>query len=312
MSRDRDRILEQALKHELRAAGTQPAGVCLDAETLGAWTDGGLEPSAMASVEAHVSTCARCQALVGAMARGTPGTLGTPSTIGTRGTSSLWRWWLAPLAAATAAVTLWMVVPEQPELATAPPQPQAEKANEAPRAEPVPPATPADAAKEQPADKLARRDNKFATADREDRQQAKTGGERKEEEVAALQERARLADAAAPAAAATASAAPPTPAAAKAPAEFGALQKNVRAIVAPPGIEVTAQSAPSDSVCWFVGRAGLVLLTTDAGATFKRVDLSEPLDLSSVTATDARIAVVTAAGGRRFRTEDGGSSWRPF
>ena len=69
MSRDRDRILEQALKHELRAAGTPPAGACLDAETLGAWTDGGLEPAAMAAVEAHVSTCARCQAMVGTMVR---------------------------------------------------------------------------------------------------------------------------------------------------------------------------------------------------------------------------------------------------
>ena len=77
MSRDRDRILEQALKHELRATGTPPAGGCLDAETLGAWTGGGLEPAAMATVEAHVSSCARCQALVGAMARST---LGTPRT----------------------------------------------------------------------------------------------------------------------------------------------------------------------------------------------------------------------------------------
>ena len=72
MSRDRDRILEQALKHELRAAGTPAAGACLDAETLGAWTEGGLDPAAMAAAEAHVSTCARCQALVGTMARSTP------------------------------------------------------------------------------------------------------------------------------------------------------------------------------------------------------------------------------------------------
>ena len=52
MTTDRDRILEQALKHELRAAGTSPAGACLDAETLGAWTNSGLEPTAMAAVEA--------------------------------------------------------------------------------------------------------------------------------------------------------------------------------------------------------------------------------------------------------------------
>ena len=74
MSRDRDRILEQALKHELRAAGTPPADACLDAETLGAWTDGGLDPAAMAAAEAHVSNCARCQALVGAMTQERAGT----------------------------------------------------------------------------------------------------------------------------------------------------------------------------------------------------------------------------------------------
>ena len=55
-----------------------------------------------------------------------------------------------------------------------------------------------------------------------------------------------------------------------------------------------------------------MLLTTDAGATFTRVDLAEPLDLASVTATDARTATVTTAGGRRFRTDDGGRTWRPF
>ena len=127
MSRDRDRILEQALKHELRAADTPPAGACLDAETLGSWTDGGLTPAAMAAVEAHLSTCGRCQSIAGAMARstlGTPGTLGTLGTPGTLGTLSSWRWWLAPIAAGVTAVTLWMVVPDQQKLATAPPQPR--------------------------------------------------------------------------------------------------------------------------------------------------------------------------------------------
>jgi photosystem II stability/assembly factor-like uncharacterized protein len=54
------------------------------------------------------------------------------------------------------------------------------------------------------------------------------------------------------------------------------------------------------------------VLTTDAGATFTRVDLAEPLDIASVSATDARNAIVSAADGRRFRTDDGGRSWRPF
>ena len=313
MSRDRDRILEQALKHELRAAGTAPAGVCLDAETLGAWADGGLEPAAMSAVEVHVSSCARCQAIVGTVMKGASA-VGTSSTVRTPSTLALWRWWLAPIAAGVTAVTLWMVVPEQTQLATAPPQPSDAKATQAPSAETIAPSAPAkdkEPVPEQSTDRLAR-NNKFAATAREDRPQEKQNEERKEE-GAALQERAKLADAVAPAAPPAAAApAPSATAARQAPAELAALQKNAPKIAAPPGIEVTNQSAPSESVCWFVGRAGLVLLTTDAGATFTRVDLAEPLDLASVSATDARHATVSTADGRRFRTDDGGRTWQPF
>jgi hypothetical protein len=126
MSHDRDRILEQALKHELRAA--PPAaeeaalrsfseGGCLDAETLAAWEDGGLDAVAMEAAEVHLSTCARCQALAGTMARAVPVTVPVKSDEPFR----LWKWWLAPIAAATAAVTIWMVVPAEREAALAPP-----------------------------------------------------------------------------------------------------------------------------------------------------------------------------------------------
>ena len=84
-------------------------------------------------------------------------------------------------------------------------------------------------------------------------------------------------------------------------------------IVAPPGIEVTHGNPRRRIRCaGLSGRAGLVVLTTDAGATFTRVDLAEPLDIASVSATDARNATVTTANGRRFRTDDGGRTWRPF
>ena len=116
MSRDRDRTLEQALTHELRSAGTPDRDACVDAETLGAWADGGLDGAQMAAVELHVSTCARCMAIVGATARSAPAT-GTEAA----GTFFSWRWWLAPIAATAAAVTLWMVVPEQRRLVVAPP-----------------------------------------------------------------------------------------------------------------------------------------------------------------------------------------------
>ena len=118
MSADRDRILEQALKHELRAAGTPPAVGCLDAETLGAWADGGLDAAGIAAAEAHVSNCARCQALVGAFSRSN---IAPETKLATPGLA-WWKWGLAPIAAAVAASTLWMVIPEQQQIAVAPPQ----------------------------------------------------------------------------------------------------------------------------------------------------------------------------------------------
>ena len=360
MSRDRDRILEQALKHELKGVGTPPAGACLDAETLGAWTDGGLDPAAMAACEAHVATCARCQALVGTLARGTAGTLGTvgtQGTAGTQGTLSLWKWWLAPIAAGVTAVTLWMVVPEQAQRATEPPLlSRVAEEGRARVAEDKAPAAPLEEkAKAAPVDQLAgqyapeRDTNTLAAGARDDRSQYQQKAQERKEEAPLRQvrENAALADAAAPAAAPS-PAAPPPPAAAvalEAP-QVGALQKSARAAaiieiatldpsvgwrIAGDRIEhsvdggktwivsrqnssdgLTAGSAPSNEVCWFVGRAGRVLRTTNGGATFTDVSLAEPIDLSSVAALDAANAMVYSTEGRRFRTTDGGRTWRLF
>jgi hypothetical protein len=72
--------------------------------------------------------------------------------------------------------------------------------------------------------------------------------------------------------------------------------------------ELLSASAPTANICWIVGRAGVVLLSTD-GATWRRVPFPELVDLRSVTATDARTASVTTADGRVFRTTDGGIAW---
>lgn len=341
MSRDRDRILEQALKHELSGAGTPPAGACLDAETLGAWSDGGLDPAAAAACEAHVSGCPRCQALVGAAARGSS-TVGAPGTAvpsGTIGTFPLWKWWLAPMAAGVTAATLWMVIPERPQPVTEPVLKDAGQARTA--AEPAPVTQPSGA----PAGQAGQRDN-AAAATRADQQQFKFGDERKQvapkEEMLAAEarERATAADAAVPQAAAAAPQAPARP-------EIAALQKSARQASAAievftldpsrrwrlagdriersddagktwalrheqPNAGLSAGSSPSNAVAWFVGRAGLILLTVDAGTTFTDVSLAEPLDLASVSATDAQSAAVFTVSGRRFRTQDGGRTWRPF
>ena len=340
MSTDRDRIIEQALKHELHNAGAPAGDAHLDAETLAAWTDGGLDPTAMASAEAHVSVCARCQALVGTFARSAP----TPVTSGTHASKAPWFWWLAPFAAGAAAVTIWMIVPRQQQLATAPPAPVAAEAIE-PRSAPSP-AAPA------PVDQLARADKLEAKPTpveppRDIRSQETQDAELKKDQTPAdRRERAAntLADSAVGGVAQATPAAPP--AAAEAASEPAvSLQKSARFAAAPlevvspdpsrrwrvvaTGVErsedagvtwipvrapnnevITGATAVSRDICWFFGRMGLVLITVD-GSTFARVDLRERIDITSLTASDARTATVTAADGRRFRTDDSGRTWRP-
>jgi len=73
---------------------------------------------------------------------------------------------------------------------------------------------------------------------------------------------------------------------------------------------IAAGSAPAGTVCWFVGRGGIVLVSTD-GVRFVRLSAPAAVDLVAVAATDARTATVTAADGRRFRTTDAGVNWSP-
>jgi hypothetical protein len=72
-----------------------------------------------------------------------------------------------------------------------------------------------------------------------------------------------------------------------------------------------AGSSPSPSVCWLVGREGLVLMTTDEGQSWRRVPFPVAADLVSVRATDDRNATVVASDGRTFVTANGGRSWQP-
>jgi hypothetical protein len=72
---------------------------------------------------------------------------------------------------------------------------------------------------------------------------------------------------------------------------------------------LTAGSSPAGTVCWLVGRAGAVLMTTD-GIRFARVNPPAAIDFVAVAAADARNATIAAADGRRFRTADQGATWR--
>ncbi len=80
------------------------------------------------------------------------------------------------------------------------------------------------------------------------------------------------------------------------------------AIDSPASLSLTNGVAPSPVVCWVVGRAGVVLVTSDADH-FIRLGFPDAVDLSAVQATDAVNATVTTADGRTFVTADGGKTW---
>ena len=45
----------------------EPSPDCLDAETLAAWTDRGLDAAGHARAEAHMASCAYCQSVMAAL-----------------------------------------------------------------------------------------------------------------------------------------------------------------------------------------------------------------------------------------------------
>ena len=76
-----------------------------------------------------------------------------------------------------------------------------------------------------------------------------------------------------------------------------------------PALHITGGAAPQPQVCWLIGRAGVVLLSTD-GTTFARVPFPDTADPLSIRASSAREATVTTAAGRILTTTDGGLTWR--
>jgi hypothetical protein len=89
-----------------RAAATPPTP-CLDAETAAAFVDETLSAHERSGAEAHAADCARCQAVLAALARTTPPAVAR----------AWWRRpaiaWLAPLTVAATAVIIWVTVPRR-------------------------------------------------------------------------------------------------------------------------------------------------------------------------------------------------------
>lgn len=74
--------------------------------------------------------------------------------------------------------------------------------------------------------------------------------------------------------------------------------------------EVAAGAAPSAKACWLVGSGGTILLTKDA-KTWQKIPPPIPADFTAVMAKDDATATITASGGQKFATSDGGKKWTP-
>ncbi|MGB9403828.1 MAG: YCF48-related protein [Candidatus Acidiferrales bacterium] len=74
--------------------------------------------------------------------------------------------------------------------------------------------------------------------------------------------------------------------------------------------KLLAASAPSTKVCWIVGRAGMILRTTD-GRTWQTITPPSEEDLTAVSVRDKKSATITTASGAVYTTIDGGTSWSP-
>src|SRR3954469_16333463 len=127
-----DRLLRGALRDSASAAAPE---VCADAEAFAAWADGTMSGSERAAFETHAADCARCQALMAAMARTEPPPIEIAAAWWRRSPFS----WLMPLAVATAALVVVVDLTRSERPVSAPAPAIAPQAAAAPAA--VPPST---------------------------------------------------------------------------------------------------------------------------------------------------------------------------
>ena len=331
---DRDQSIDRLLRRSLGGrAGTVATDRCLGAEVLAAWVDGALPAADRSAAEAHASSCARCQAMVATLVRLSP-----PPEL----PAQWWRrrWFVAglvPLTAGAAAIAIWIaspreavrVLPAAEQVAVQPPSAAPPEADR--RAGQPAEASPPPAREERPSladrfDKPAARQQRAPAPPPAGRQDANDARRRDEQTTATFSAASPPAapsprlnetvDVSSREAGLVEIASPDTPVRWRIGAS-GMVQRSSDAGAnwdrLPTGAteQLTAAASPSPTVCWVVGRAGTVLLSTD-GRRFRRTAFPERADLAAVQATDGRVATVTTADGRTFRTADGGQTWVPL
>jgi hypothetical protein len=340
-----DRWLRRTTAQGAPLSGTGP---CPDAEELAAWADGGVSAQARSIIEGHLSGCPRCQAIAGTMARTESIAEWSVPERRSPWRWLSWAIPLTGAATIAMLVVLdrqMRVMPNQAP-AAAPPMVAMERKADQPGARSGERSALNDqAAAAAPRERQAA---ERADEQRRTGSPAKAENERKSIDTLAAAPRPSSppAPVASPPAAVTEptlgraqkqAAANPARAEesdraalgrfAQAPMEIRSTDTNVRWRVAGSQVQrsidagstwtpvdlgvtaaITAGAAPTSTVCWLVGRGGVVLLTTD-GKTWTRTTTPDATDLSAVRASDARNATVTTADGREFTTTDGGRTW---
>lgn len=312
-SRQRDESIERCLRQLPPPAGADSTEACLDAEDAAAWVAGRLSGEPLAGVHAHVADCGRCQMLVGALVRAEAGGGDVEPAPARR----RWLGWLVPLTATATvgiALAVWVTLPRQTDLAkqssipAPPPEPTAQADERASASVPaVAPAPPAEVRESASASTSAAPANQeiAAASARAGAAPLAVGLARRVEPAAEM----------ALAAAGWLVVVSPDPSVrwrfVASPAQTVQRSRNQGVTWEDVAVGGTATflagSSPSPSVCWLVGRGGVIV--SIEGVDLRRLAFPEPTDLTAVQAIDARTALVTTRDGRTFRTADGGGTW---
>jgi len=341
-----ERLLRQSGQSLCVAADTGLTDGCLDAETLAAWAEGGLSGATLDTAQSHVAGCGRCQALLGALARIESAAAPVQPARGARAWLP-WLVPIAT-AAVVVGVWVAVSRDQLNRVTEPPQTEEAQKTKAVTEPQAQAPATAVDQFQIAPPARNGERSLRSAGPEnapkQEVRRDARTTSEADSLNKQATATAAPEMPSPAPAArapAARAAAAAPSPysantldsaASTRLRAETAGVETvspdpNVRGRIAgssvqrstnrgaswdvtPTGLatELTAGAAPSASVCWLIGRAGVVLLSID-GVSWQRVPFPEATDLSAIRARDAQSASVSTADGRTFSTTNGGIAW---
>lgn len=294
----------------------------VEPDVLAAWSEGTLPSNDARQVEAHLADCATCQEMLAVFVRAEPPPAVSSGVGSVRsGFSSVvsgfsrtnWRW-AVPLAAAATVAAIWVAIPEDER--TAQLNPTAVPTLSEPAAPPVESVSVDSAAATQEKQSAARPDAPGSSlADRAAPETEKAEQEKADQFATSrrLEPNERDQDLKAEAAAPG----PPAAAAqaARAPADPQPAQEQNRSRAEGAAASLMRQATPVEVVSpdlqirWRIVPTGRLERSTNAGKTWEAVTLPQPVNVTDVRAPSATTAIVTAADGRQFRTEDQGKTW---